>query len=196
MVLVDRPPTFSRTDSVVTNNRETSREAVLQLAGLGHRHIGYLGDRQSVWTGQERYAGYVEGLAHAGIRLREDLVCPDLRGSEAAEATAARLLDLPEPPTALFTAQNLLTLGAMRALRAGGLQHRIGLIGFDDFPLADMVEPAITVVRQDVPRIGRTAADLLFTRIEGDRSPPVHAVVPAVLIRRGSGEIPPQDGRA
>jgi LacI family transcriptional regulator len=191
MVLVDRPPTFGGTDCVTTTNRDSSREAVLQLASLGHRDIAFLGDRRTLWTSQERYTGYLEGLAQAGLTLREELVRTDLHGADLAETAARALLDLGQPPTALFTAQNLVTVGAMRVLRARGLQHRVALIGFDDFPLADMLEPGITVVRQDVPGLGRKAADLIFARIDGDTSPPVHAVVPAALVRRGSGEIPP-----
>lgn len=191
MVLVDRPPTFGGTDCVTTTNRDSSREAVLQLAALGHRDIAFLGDRRTLWTSQERYTGYLEGLAQAGLTLREELVRTDLHGADLAETATQTLLDLDRPPTALFTAQNLVTVGSMRVLRARGLQRRIALIGFDDFPLADMLEPGITVVRQDVPGIGRKAAELIFARIDGDTSPPVHAVVPAALVRRGSGEIAP-----
>ncbi|WP_112225120.1 LacI family DNA-binding transcriptional regulator [Lentzea atacamensis] len=191
MVLVDRPPTFGGTDCVTTTNRDSSRDAVLQLASLGHRDIAFLGDRRTLWTSQERYTGYLEGLAQAGLTLREELVRTDLHGADLAEVAATELLDLAKPPTALFTAQNLVTVGAMRVLRARRLQHRVALIGFDDFPLADMLEPGITVVRQDVPGIGRKAAELIFARIDGDTSPPVHAVVPASIVRRGSGEITP-----
>lgn len=191
MVLVDRPPTFGGTDCVTTTNRDSSREAVLQLAALGHRDIAFLGDRRTLWTSQERYTGYLEGLAQAGLTLREELVRTDLHGADLAETATTALLDLDRTPTALFTAQNLVTVGAMRVLRARGLQHRVALIGFDDFPLADMLEPGITVVRQDVPGLGRKAAELIFARIDGDTSPPVHAVVPAALVRRGSGEIAP-----
>ncbi|MFC3898514.1 LacI family DNA-binding transcriptional regulator [Lentzea rhizosphaerae] len=191
MVLVDRPPTFGGTDCVTTTNRDSSREAVLQLAALGHRDIAFLGDRRTLWTSQERYTGYLEGLAQAGLTLREELVRTDLHGADLAEAATTALLDLAKPPTALFTAQNLVTVGSMRVLRARGVQRSVALIGFDDFPLADMLEPGITVVRQDVPGIGRKAAELVFARIDGDTSPPVHAVVPASLVRRGSGEISP-----
>ncbi|WP_434444488.1 LacI family DNA-binding transcriptional regulator [Lentzea sp. E54] len=191
MVLVDRPPTFGGTDCVTTTNRDSSRDAVLHLAARGHRDIAFLGDRRTLWTSQERYTGYLEGLAHAGLTLRDELVHSDLHGAGLAETATAALLGLGRPPTALFTAQNLVTVGAMRVLRARGLQHRVALIGFDDFPLADMLEPGITVVRQDVPGIGRKAAELVFARIDGDTSPPVHAVVPATLVRRSSGEIAP-----
>ncbi|MFD9697924.1 LacI family DNA-binding transcriptional regulator [Lentzea sp. NPDC059081] len=191
MVLVDRPPTFGGTDCVTTTNRASSRDAVTRLAALGHRAIAFLGDRRTLWTSQERYTGYLEGLAHAGLTLREELVRTDLHGAGPAEAATGELLCLDRPPTALFTAQNLVTVGAMRALRARDLHRGVAVIGFDDFPLADMVDPGITVVRQDVPGIGRKAAELIFARIDGDTSPPVHAVVPAALVRRGSGEITP-----
>ncbi|MEU4446115.1 LacI family DNA-binding transcriptional regulator [Actinosynnema sp. NPDC050801] len=194
MVLVDRPPTFGGTDSVTTTNRDSSREAVLHLAGRGHRRIAFLGDRQTLWTSQERYTGYLEGLAHTGLTLHEELVRTDLHGPDAAATAAAALFDLDEPPTAMFTAQNLVTVGAMRVLRARDLHHRVALIGFDDFPLADMLEPGVTVLRQDVPALGRRAAELIFARIAGDQSPPTHAVVPATLVQRGSGELtPPHD---
>ncbi|WP_197287951.1 LacI family DNA-binding transcriptional regulator [Nocardia sp. NRRL S-836] len=193
MVLVDRPPTFGGTDCVTTTNRDSSRDAVARLAALGHRDIAFLGDRRTLWTSQERYTGYLEGLAQAGLTLREELVRTDLHGADLAAQATTALLELHRPPTALFTAQNLVTVGAMRVLRAHGLHHRVALIGFDDFPLADMLEPGVTVVRQDVPGLGRKAAELIFARIDGDTSPPVHAVVPAALVRRGSGEIaPPQ----
>lgn len=191
MVFVDRPPTFDSTDSVTTDNRESTCEAVRQLGSLGHRSIAFLGDRSSLWTSQERYAGYVEGLAQSGLMLRDDHVRRDLRDERAAETATAALLDLAAPPTALFTAQNRITVAALRVLRERGLQHQVALFGFDDFPLADMVDPPVSVVRQDVPRMGRIAADLVFSRIEGDQAPPVHPTVASTLIHRGSGELPP-----
>ncbi|MGI5499437.1 LacI family DNA-binding transcriptional regulator [Lentzea sp. CA-135723] len=191
MVLVDRPPTFGGTDCVTTTNRDSARDAVLSLTALGHRDIAFLGDRRTLWTSQERYTGYLEGLAHAGVALRTELVRGDLHGAGLASDATAALLDLDRPPTALFTAQNLVTVGALRVLRARDLHRRVAVIGFDDFPLADLLDPAITVVRQDVPGIGRKAAELVLARVDGDTSPPVHAVVPAALIRRGSGEITP-----
>ena len=99
------------------------------------------------------------------------------------------LLALEDPPTALFTAQNLLTIGGIRALREQGLEKRIALIGFDDVPLADVVDPGISVVAQDPQALGRAAAELLFRRLDGDGAPTVHRTIPVTLIARGSGEI-------
>ncbi|GAB7192403.1 LacI family DNA-binding transcriptional regulator [Kineococcus sp. NUM-3379] len=191
VVLVDRPPAFGGTDCVTTTNRDASREVVLRLAALGHRRIAHLGDRPTLWTVQERYAGYAEGLRQAGLPLQEGLVRTGLRGPDAAEAAVAELLQLAEPPTAVFAAQNLLTVGAVRALQRRGAEHRVALVGFDDVPLADLLRPAVTVVRQDLPAMGRAAADLVLARIEGDTSPPRHVTIPATMVRRGSGEIPP-----
>jgi LacI family transcriptional regulator len=194
MVLVDRPPTFSHTDSVTTDNRESTRAAVTRLAALGHRRIAYLGDRTELWTNQERTAGYVEGLASAGVPLDPALVRSGLRGSDVAAAAAGELLDLPNPPTAVFAAQNLVTVGVVRALRARSRHEEVALIGFDDFPLADLLEPAVSVVRQDLARLGRTAADRVFSRIDGDDSPARRIVIPAEYLARRSGEIAPPRG--
>ncbi len=94
-------------------------------------------------------------------------------------------------PTALFTSQNLLTIGAYRALRRLGLHRRVALVGFDDVLLADLLEPGITVIAQDPATMGHRAAELLFRRIDGDQSASAHLVVPTRLITRGSGELRP-----
>jgi LacI family transcriptional regulator len=77
-------------------------------------------------------------------------------------------------------------------LRRLGREHQVALVGFDDFPLADLLTPGITVVAQDPTTIGRLAATVLFDRIAGDTSPPATHIVPTELIRRGSGEIRPR----
>jgi LacI family transcriptional regulator, galactose operon repressor len=106
------------------------------------------------------------------------------------------MLALPDPPTAFFTGQNLLTIGGVHALRGVGCERDIALIGFDDISLADLLDPAISVVAQDPQAIGRAAADQLFRRLDGDTAPAVHRVIPVSLIARGSGEIPPRSSAA
>jgi LacI family transcriptional regulator len=163
MVCVDRPAAFGAVDS---------------------------GDRHTVWTAQERRLGYVEGLAAEGIPYDPALVRQDLSSIGAAEQAVLELLARPEQPSALFTGQNLVTIGAIHALRRRGREHRVALVGFDDFLLADLLDPAVTVVAQDPATLGRTAAELLFARLDGDRGPPRRQVVPTTLVPRGSGEIP------
>jgi LacI family transcriptional regulator len=191
IVFVDRPPAFLDADTVLTDNAAGVRRGIRHLIAHGHRRIGYLGDLHTIATAAERHRGYVEELADHNIEVDERLVRLDLRGIEKSEAAATELLSSPEPPTALFTGQNLVTIGAFRVLRRLGLHHRIALIGFDDILLADLLEPGITVIAQDPAAIGRAAAEILFRRLDGDRSPSEHRVVVSRMITRGSGEIAP-----
>jgi LacI family transcriptional regulator len=126
-----------------------------------------------------------------GLPVDDALVRLDLLTADAATAAALALLDLAEPPTALFTAQNLVTIGALRALRQRGAHRRTALVGFDDVPLADLVEPGVTVIAQQPDTLGRQAAELLFERIGGFTGPGRSVVVPTGLVERGSGELPP-----
>ncbi|MFI7667737.1 LacI family DNA-binding transcriptional regulator [Nocardia sp. NPDC049526] len=189
IVFVDRAPATAEIDSVTVDNHDGARRAIEHLAAHGHRRIAYLGDLQTIWTAAERYGGYVEGLARTGIPLDPTLICADLHSPEVAEAAADALLSRPDRPTALFSAQNLVTVGALRAIQKRGLQTEIALVGFDDLPLAELLSPALTAVTQDPSSIGRTAAEILFTRLDGDISAPRHEVIPTRLLVRGSGEI-------
>lgn len=191
IVFVDRPPAFFDADTVVTDNAAGVRRGIRHLIDHGHRRIGYVGDLHTIATAAERYQGYVAELGVQRIKVDEGLVRLDTSGIENAEAAVTELLDRSDPPTAIFTAQNLITIGAFRTLRRLGLHRRIALIGFDDILLADLLEPAITVVAQDPAALGRTAAEMLFRRLDGDRSPAQHQVVLTRLVARGSGEIRP-----
>jgi LacI family transcriptional regulator len=178
-------------DTVLTDNIAGARRGVRHLVEHGHHRIGYLGDLHTIATAADRHRGYVEELAEHRIKLDERLVRLDLHGIEKAEAAVKDLMGAPKPPTALFAGQNLITIGAFRALRRLGLHHRVALIGFDDIMLADLLEPAITVIAQDPVGIGRKAAEVLFRRLDGDRSPSEHHIVRTRMIARGSGELGP-----
>ena len=190
-VCIAREPVHLAVDAVVTTNTSGAAEAVRHLIAGGHRRIAFLGDRRALFTARERFRGYTQTLAGAGLAVDPALVVHDLRGADVADAAITALLTGPRPPTALFTAQNLVTLGAVRALRRLGCEYQVAMVGFDDLPLADLLRPGVTVVAQDPPAIGRTAAAVLFGRIACDRTPPTVHVVPTTLIPRGSGEIPP-----
>jgi LacI family transcriptional regulator len=187
VVFVDRPATGFAGDTVLAGNVAGSAVAVRHLIRYGHSRIAFLGDLLRIRTARDRHRGYLAALAESGLA---PVATGDLHSAEAAEAATRALLVRPEPPTALFTGQNLITIGAIRALRGLCLQHRVALVGFDDFPLADLLEPGITVVAQDPARIGRTAAGALFERIEGRAGPPREIRIPTTLIPRGSGELP------
>lgn len=191
MVFVDRPPDFFDADTVVTDNVAGVRRGVHHLITRGHRRIAYLGDLHTIFTAAERLAGYKEELASVGMPFDERLVRMDLRGIEKAQEATRELLKMKSPPTAFFTGQNLVTIGAFRALRDARLHKKIALVGFDDILLADLLEPGITVIAQDPAAMGRTAADVLFRRLDGKRSASERHTVRTRMIMRGSGEISP-----
>ncbi len=190
VVCVDRPADGLAVDKVLVDNRTGARTAVRHLLDRGHRRIGYLGDREDIWTIQERYAGFRDAFADIGTEPDPRLVRHGPRSRAAAAELASSLLSLADPPTALFTTTDLITMGAIDALQ--GEAERVALIGFDEFALADKVSPPVTVVAQDPVALGVTAAQLLFSRIAGDTSPPREVVLLTRLVIRGSGEIPPR----
>lgn len=190
-VFVDRQPIDVDLDSVTSDNRDGAAIATDHLISRGHRRIALLADRSDLQTAHERREGFLRAIGNAGIPTAETVTVMDLHDADSAQQALARLLNAPSPPTAVFSAQNLVTVGAVRALRHAGLQHTVALIGFDDIPLADLLEPGVTVVAQDPYEIGRVAVEHVFSRLEGDTGPARHTVVPTTLITRGSGEITP-----
>jgi LacI family transcriptional regulator len=191
LVFVDRPPNHLDADAVVAANRSGATDGVRHLLAGGHRRIGFLGDLATIATAADRFAGYVDAIERAGLAADMTIIRRDLRSVDAAKAAVEELLRLPRPPTAIFAAQNVLGIGAFAALRGLHRQFDVALVGFDDFPLADLLDPGVTVVAQDPAAIGRLAAETLFRRLDGDRSPSTVQVVPTRLIVRGSGEIVP-----
>jgi LacI family transcriptional regulator len=191
-VFVDRAPRGVDADSVVIDNLAGALIATEHLLAQGHRRIAALIDMAEIPTAALRIEGFTAAHAARGLHPDPRLVVPDIRSTAEATTVLHALLSLDDPPTAVFTGRNILSAGAIRALAERGLQRRVALVGFDDFPLADLLDPPLTVVRQDVTRIGTTVADLLFERIDGSTAPPRHIVLQPSLVERGSGEIPPE----
>jgi LacI family transcriptional regulator len=187
-VFVDRDP-LAEVDQVASDNREGAAAATAHLIRHGHRRIALLADRLDIETARMRQAGFFDALGAAGIPTSLAPTVTELHTPEQARAALVELLARETPPTAVFSSQNLVTVGALHALREAGLQHRVALVGFDDLPLADLLEPGITVASQNPQEIGRRAVELLFARLEGEESASRRIVVPTTLIPRGSGEI-------
>lgn len=191
VVCVDRMPIGTTVDCVLADNRRAAANATRHLLSQGHERIAFLGDAATLMTAQERLAGFRDAMTEAGLGAHPDWIRMDVHSLEQAEQATGELLAGPERPTALFTAQNYVTMGACRALHRLALQSVIALTGFDDFPMADVIEPGITVVEQDARRMGREAAEVLFARMDGTVEPIVTRTVPCTFIPRGSGEIRP-----
>src|SRR5262249_30133319 len=155
----------------------------------------YLGDRRQIHSAVERLRGYTEALAAAGVPYDPALVRMELQDSATARRATEELFSGENPPTAVFAAQNLITIGAVAALRALGRRHSVALAGLADLTRADAVDPGLTVAAQDANGIGRAAAELLFGRLDGDDRPARTVIRPTTLIARGSGEIAPGETR-
>ncbi|MFH8570127.1 LacI family DNA-binding transcriptional regulator [Streptomyces sp. NPDC017993] len=190
VVFLDRPATGLTADAVVSANEEGARQGVAHLAARGHQRIAFIGDRPStLYTRKMRLRGYRRALTEAGLGYDPSLVVT-AHDPYAAGVAARRLLDAADPPTAVFAANNLASLGVVPAL-AEMARRDVALVGFDDLPLAAVLEPGLTVVAQDAAALGRAAAEQVLARLGGDRSGARTRMVPVRLIERGSGELPP-----
>jgi len=191
IVCIDRVPRGVSVDVVLTNNRSATRDGVAHLIAHGHRRIAYLGGDSRLSTAHERYDGFLEAMMSAGVPVRPDLVMFDAHNADDALVFARRFLALEDRPTAIFSAQNLITMGTFRALREAGLHREVALVGFDDFLFADLLEPAVTVVAQDPRAMGHLAAEILFRRMDKSHEAVATHIIASRIITRGSGEIRP-----
>lgn len=184
LVHLDRPARGSTGDTVLSDNFGGVRSAVEHLVANGHRQIAFLGDDSEFWTSRQRRDAFIEVHESLGLGERPRIAMGPYTTESISEVLAGWAAQ-PEPPTALLTGNNRVTILTLHALRA--LDLRLGMVGYDDFELADLVDPPITVVHQDPVSIGQKAAQQLFARLLGDESPPETIVMPTRLIVRGSG---------
>jgi LacI family transcriptional regulator len=194
-VFVDRPAGLIEADTVLSSNVEGVRHGVTHLIRRGHRRIGYIGDAPRIYTSMVRHRGYREAMAQAGLKVDDAWVVLSSPSQGGMGPALRQMLSGPAPVTALFFGNNRISVAAVRELRVLAGTRDLGrgpaFVGFDDFELADMLSPGVTVVAQDVARLGRAAAQLLFRRLAGDRGPAERTEIATQLIERGSGEIPP-----
>jgi LacI family transcriptional regulator len=189
VVFLDRPGVGLSTDSIVSSNRAGAHDGVAHLIAQGHRRIGFVGDLPpKLYTRRERLAGYRAALHEADIPYDRSLVA-NAHDQQGAQAVTSQLLDLADPPTALFAGNNIMALGTVAEL-ARSKRKEVAVVAFDDLALAEALEPALTVVAQDPEEIGRSAAATALARLDGDRSRARTITIPTSLIIRGSGEQP------
>lgn len=190
VVFVDRPPGDVVADTVLVDNLAGAATAVAHLARHGHRRIAFVGDAPDVFTAGERLRGFREGCVQAGIPYDDRMVAMGPHTAGGMPDVLDRLLGSTSPATAVVTGNNRITVLLLRAL-AGTQHRRPALVGFDDFELADLLDPPVSVVTLDPGLLGQAAAELLFARLDGDTSPPRRIVLPVRLVPRGSGEVGP-----
>lgn len=186
VVFIDRPPGGLTADTVILDNAAGGKLATAHLLTHGHRRIAHL-LAPSYYTAGMRLRGYRRAFREAGVDVDESLIVRLPNGSvTAAEQATRELMARPNPLDAVFAGTNLVAEGTVRALR--GTDRAVGLVGFDDFRLADILPTPVTVVASNPTEMGRIATTLLLARVAGDRSPPQQIVLPVHLIDRGSAE--------
>lgn len=192
LVFLDRPTPYEAADTVLADNEGGAREATSALCRAGARRIAYVGDSSGIHTMRERHAGYAAALAGAGIRAADSLTITTAHTREQAQRAVGALL-CDGSADAVFAANNRATIGALLAFRRAG--RRLPLIGFDDFETALLGSPPVSVVSQDIELMGRTAAELMIARLNGDSSEFVTRVFPTRLVLRGSERPDPEEVR-
>ena len=186
VVAIDRRPEGHAVDCVLVDNRAGALQATTHLLDSGARNVACITGPSRLSTANERLAGAKEAVRRAGLDLQ--VVRRDFRVGGGHDATM-ELFKSSSPPDALFVANNLMTVGAMTALREMGrrVPHDVLVVGFDDAPWTELTEPALTVVAQPTYEIGTTAAELLVER-RADRDAPARDVVlaPRLIVRQSS----------
>jgi len=188
IVTLDRPMQDRRFDTVLVQNQSGSKCAVQHLINEhGHRRIVFIGLNRQLYTMRARFEGYRRAMMEAGLPPEPSFKCAT---QELTSAIVASVLRKEDPPTAFFCSNNLTTRYALRALLDQGarIPEEVALIGFDDFELAEILHPTLTVVRQPVDEVGRVAAGLLFDRLKRDEFPKDgnKVVLPVELVIRRS----------
>ncbi|MEU6225822.1 LacI family DNA-binding transcriptional regulator [Streptomyces sp. NPDC047042] len=187
--LLDTPADSTpRFDQVCAENAEPMALVMDHLISLGHKRIGLVAGRRGLSTTAERIAGYRIGLASAGLPHDERLVVHGDSESEGAERATAALLDLAAPPTALVTADNAMTIGALRAVRERGLTvpEDVALCCFGDFAWADLFTPGLTAIALPGRDIGAQAVRLLLDRLADPDRPARTVRLPCTFVHRES----------
>ncbi len=189
VVTVDRRLDNYELDRVEVDNRAGAEQAVVHLIERGYERIGLIGGPQLTTTGIDRLAGYHRGLERYGRQADPRL----LRTGDFREAGGYQqmqsLLALRTRPDAVFVANNLMTVGALRALREAGVSvpEEIGMVGFDDMPWAPLLHPPLTTVAQPIYDIGSETARLLLSRLDGYRGSPRQVILaPSLKVRASS----------
>jgi LacI family transcriptional regulator len=188
LVLLDRGVPSLAVDQVAVTNEEGVRIAVDHLIAKGHRRIGFVGGPPDIDVARMRLAGYRAALDAAGVTFDVEYVRTGQFQQIGGYAATLDLLSLPLPPTALFLANNLMTLGAFQALHERGLRipDDVAVIGFDDMPWSTSLQPPLTAVAQPTFELGATAAQLLLARLHDPTRPFRRVVLDTPLIIRGS----------
>lgn len=190
MVMVDRRVKNLNVDSVSIHNSVGGYQAVSRLIRNGHRSIGVIGGIKGLSNTEERLQGYREALEEAGIPVDRALITYGDYIEEGGRNATRKLLALNDPPTAIFSTNNLMTLGCIKELyrRKITIPDQMALIGFDDSTWAEALIPPLTTIKQPGYELGVNAAELLIKRLANPDSSTMNVVLnPELVVRESCG---------
>ncbi|HSH77524.1 MAG TPA: LacI family DNA-binding transcriptional regulator [Herpetosiphonaceae bacterium] len=193
IILLGRQVGDASIDRVSTDTYAGSRAAMAHLLDLGHRRIAFIGGDASRHVAASRRQGYLDGLAEAGIMRDPALIIETTLDHDGGAVGMAALLQLPDPPTAVFTVNDLMALGAVEEAGRRGVSvpADLSIVGFDDIALAAHARPTLTTVAQPKLNLGRTAAELLMSRLEHPgKLEPRNVRLPCEFVQRASSAPP------
>jgi len=188
VVVVDRQLANVEVDTVLTDNFQGGFQATRTLLELGHRRIGCITGPSHLTPSAQRVIGYRRALEAAGLGVDESLIVRGDFQPRSGYQAAQALMHTPQPPTAIFVCNDMMAIGALRALAEMGLRvpEDVSLIGFDDIELASYTTPPLTTIRQDKAAMAQTALNLLLERIVDRQIPARQRVIPVTLVERQS----------
>jgi LacI family transcriptional regulator len=189
VIAVDIDVTGERATWVASDNLGGARLAVRHLHALGHARIATIAGLEVTKPGLDRLLGFRAELDALGLPRRAEYERFGDFYAESGEKAMRELLELDEPPTAVFAAADMMAVGAIRAARSGGLRvpEDVAVVGFDDAAVASFLHPSLTTIRQDRTGLGLAAARALVREIEEpDAAPPPALMLPVELVVRES----------
>ena len=189
VIVAGRPARSVAADQIVLKNQVGFEKATQYLLKIGRCRVAFISGHKNAVATSERYAGYAAALARASIPLDASLLSYGDFTAESGYQQAALQLDLKSPPDAIVAANDLLALGAIKACQTAGrrIPQDIAVVGCDDIPLAQLVSPALTTLRQPTEKTARDCVTLLLERIKArDVSAPKKLVYEPELIIRES----------
>jgi DNA-binding LacI/PurR family transcriptional regulator len=194
VVLVDERVPGADLPAVLADGRRGAREVAAHVVALGHKRVACLAGPTALWTAEQRLAGYREALALGGLDPDTMAVRIGDYRMESGFKLAEEALDVPlhERPTALFCANDMMAIGALEYCRTHGLSvpHDVSVVGFDDVPMAPLLSPRLTTVRQPAREMGMHAAELLLDLVNGNVKPELPETFPVEVIVRESAAAP------
>jgi LacI family transcriptional regulator len=188
IVAVDPHTGPSTLPTIDSDNLHGARLAAEHLIGLGHRRIAMLTGRPDLESAKLRERGFREALAAAGLALDEALLREGSYDADVSAAAARELLELPEPPTAVFAANDTSAIATIAVAGELGLSipGDLSVVGFDSTPESALCSPALTTVEQPIRQMGQQAVEILIRLVRGEAVEATHVTLPTRLVERQS----------